>query len=333
MPGEAMTINTAQSATVVTNTRVRPGHEAAFEAWQQRMNEVISGFNGFLSSEIIPPNPPLQPDWVIIQRFNQPEQLKAWLDSPERSEMIKQIEAHLVGEDDISVFVGKDAAPARRLEPVTAMIITRVRPGNEDAFQAWHQRIQDTQSKFPGYLGCQLQPPVEGFQEDWITLLRFDSAKHLDDWLHSEERARLVKQAENYIDRSRIRTVRTAFESWFDFGETGQAPPPSWKQAVIVEAVLFPVVMLQVLFLSPLVAWLNLALLMFINTAVSVSILTWPLVPYTSRAMRWWLTPEENAAGWHSWAGPLVLAGYFAVSLAVFWGLTNWVKITPITHF
>lgn len=332
MPANVMTTPNTQSATVVTNTRVRPGHEAAFEAWQQRMSEVISGFEGFLSSEIIPPNPPLQPDWVIIQRFSGPEQLKDWLDSPQRAEMLEQIELDLLGDDTISVFVGKNAATGRRLEPVTAMIITRVRPGFENAFQTWNQRIQETQSKFPGYLGCQLQPPVKGFQEDWITLLRFDSAKHLDAWLRSPERARLVQQAEEYIDRYRIRTVRTAFEGWFDFGDTGQAPPPSWKQALIVEAVLFPVVMLQLMFVSPLLAWMNIALLMLINTAMSVAVLTWPLIPSTSRVMRWWLTPQENADSWQAWAGLLVLACFFAVSLAVFWVLTTWVKIHPITH-
>jgi antibiotic biosynthesis monooxygenase (ABM) superfamily enzyme len=321
-----------ESATIVTNTRVRPGHEAVFEAWQQRINEIISGFEGFLSSEIIPPNPPLQLDWVIIQRFAHPEQLKAWLDSAQRAEMLEQIELDLLGDDTISVFVGKDAAPDQRPEPVTAMIITRVKPGSEEAFQKWHQRIQEAQSQVPGYLGCQLQPPVEGFQEDWITLLRFDSAKHLDAWLRSPERARLVKQSEDYVDRYRIRTVRTAFEGWFDFGDTGQAPPPSWKQALIVEAVLFPVVMLQLMFLSPLLAWMNLALLTLINTAISVAVLTWPLVPFAGRVLRWWLTPKEDAAGWQAWAGPLVLAGFFAVCLAVFWVLTTWVKIHPITH-
>jgi antibiotic biosynthesis monooxygenase (ABM) superfamily enzyme len=145
-----MTTQSTESATVVTNTRVRPGHEAAFEAWQQRMNEIISGYEGYLSSEVIPPNPPLQPDWVIIQRFSRPEQLKAWLDSAQRAEMLEQIEMHLLGDDTISVFMGKDAAPDRRPEPVTAMIITRVKPGFESAFRTWHQRIQEAQSKFPG---------------------------------------------------------------------------------------------------------------------------------------------------------------------------------------
>jgi antibiotic biosynthesis monooxygenase (ABM) superfamily enzyme len=52
------TTSDRQTATVVTNTRVRDGHDRQFEAWQSRINDVISHFDGFISREVLPPTPP-----------------------------------------------------------------------------------------------------------------------------------------------------------------------------------------------------------------------------------------------------------------------------------
>ena len=72
-----------------------------------------------------------------------------------------------------------------------------------------------------------------------MTLLRFDSNEHLENWLDSAERKELLREADGIIDRSTERRVRTSFEGWFKFGADDK-PPPSWKQAAIVLLVSVP---------------------------------------------------------------------------------------------
>ena len=55
--------------TIVTQTRVRPEDEKAFAQWQDGTSRTIAGFPGFLHQTIMPPSPPAQVDWVILQRF------------------------------------------------------------------------------------------------------------------------------------------------------------------------------------------------------------------------------------------------------------------------
>jgi uncharacterized protein len=319
-----------QTATVVTNTRVREGHDGEFEAWQSRMNEVVSRFDGFVSREVLRPRPPDQLDWVIIQRFERPEQLKAWLESPERAEMLTQITAALDGADAVNVFVGHEAEERGTEGPVTAMIMTQVMPGQEQQFERWHARVKERQSKFPGFLGCEVQPPMGTFQQEWVTLLRFDSAGHLDAWLQSDERAKLLREADEIIDRSDERRVRTSFEGWFKFGADNK-PPPSWKQAAIVLLCLFPVVILEITFLNPILAWMNVAPATFIANVISVGVLTWPLIPLASRAVGWWLSPSPGAEKAVRWRGVALLVCLYAVSIVFFHFFTNWVHIAPIT--
>ena len=62
----------AASVSIVTQTCVRPESADAFARWQGETSTVISGFPGFIEQRLMPPNPPLQVDWVILQRFRQP---------------------------------------------------------------------------------------------------------------------------------------------------------------------------------------------------------------------------------------------------------------------
>jgi len=318
-----------QTATVITNTRVRDGRDKEFETWQERMNDVISGFDGFLSREVLPPTPPDQLDWVIIQRFERPDQLKAWLDSSQRAEMLAQISPALEDEDAVNVFVGHEADADGSQGPVTAVIMTEVTPGHEREFQQWHARVKARQSTYPGFLGCEVQPPTGMFQEEWVTLLRFDSKEHLDNWLESVERRQLLREAEEIIDRSTERQVRTSFEGWFRFG-ADHRPPPIWKQSAIVLLVLFPVVMLEIAFLNPLLQWMNVAPATFIGNLISVGLLGWPLMPLAIKAMQWWLSPRPQAGSLVRWGGPVLLVSLYAISIVFFHFFTGWVHIAPI---
>ncbi len=324
------TTSDRQTATVVTNTRVRDGHDKEFEAWQAGMNDVISRFDGFVSREVLPPTPPDQLDWVIIQRFEGPEQLKAWLESPERAEMLARIRPALEGEDAVNVFVGHEADEDGSQGPVTAMIMTNVAPGREKEFEQWHARVKERQSKYPGFLGCEVQPPTGMFQQEWVTLLRFDSKEHLDNWLESAERRQLLREADEIIDRSTERRVRTSFEGWFKFG-ADHRPPPSWKQSAIVLLVLFPVVVLEITFLDPILRWMNVAPATFIANLISVALLAWPLMPLAIRAMQWWLSPRPGAGRAVRWGGPALLVSLYALAIVFFYFFTGWVHISPIT--
>ncbi len=51
----------------------------------------------------MPPNPPLQVDWVILQRFVSLEEAKAWLGSRRAAVPIEGAAPMLVGRDDVHI--------------------------------------------------------------------------------------------------------------------------------------------------------------------------------------------------------------------------------------
>ena len=59
----------AGTVTVVTQTQVRSDSFDAFARWQDQTSAAVAAFPGFIQQTVIPPTPPSQVDWVILQRF------------------------------------------------------------------------------------------------------------------------------------------------------------------------------------------------------------------------------------------------------------------------
>ncbi|HEU5431066.1 MAG TPA: antibiotic biosynthesis monooxygenase [Thermomicrobiales bacterium] len=307
----------AAPVTVVTQTRAAAGQDAAFAAWQQRVSSVVAGVPGFINQSIIPPDPPAQVDWVILQRFASADDARAWLQSGQRAKLVEEAQPMLVGNDDVHLMEDGDAAATAA--PVSAVIATRVKPGQEAAFRAWEARIGAAQSRAPGFQGYRSTPPTPGVQDDWVTILRFDSEPHLNDWLKSPERQRLVDESAGFTDESHVRTVQTGFDQWFR--STGGPPPAAWKQNMLVLLGLYPVVFLFGLCVgTPLLSrglslpfWLTL----FVGNVVSITLLNW-IVPWISRRFGWWLHPDGPDAVRTTLAGAAVVVVLYGLCLFVF---------------
>src|SRR5215813_316485 len=106
--------------TIVTQTRVRPENAEAFTRWQEETSAVVATFPGFIKQTVMPPSPPAQVDWVILQRFASAEAAVAWINSDQRLKRITGAAAMLVGSDDIHIV--RDGGAGVLPSPVSAVI-------------------------------------------------------------------------------------------------------------------------------------------------------------------------------------------------------------------
>jgi antibiotic biosynthesis monooxygenase (ABM) superfamily enzyme len=74
----------------VISSRVRPGREASFRAWEQRIATAQAQSPGFQGYRFEPPIPGVQDDWLAILRFDTEDNLQAWLESPERKKLLEE---------------------------------------------------------------------------------------------------------------------------------------------------------------------------------------------------------------------------------------------------
>jgi len=307
-------------ATAVTAVQVRQGEEGAFTGWLTELNRAISTFPGYVSAVVIPPVPPLQSDWVMVQRFQTIEQLRSWLDSDARRSLLEESASLLVDEGTTNVIQGSNTELSPQ-DMVTEIITVSVKPGMEEAYRDWVDRIRQVEARFPGYQGLQLQPPIPGLQDNWVSLLRFDTSEHLNAWLESDARRDALQEVEPFIDK-REQQVATAFSGWFTFGDAPGQVPSNWKQSMIVLLTLYPIVMLEQMFLNPLLHSLGMAEAIFIGNLLSVAATGFLLIPLALRAFEWWLLPRPNDSLRVEAAGIGLIVGLYALSIIVFAWLT-----------
>jgi antibiotic biosynthesis monooxygenase (ABM) superfamily enzyme len=311
----------AGTVTVVTQTRVRSDSFEAFARWQDETSAAVAAFPGFIQQTVIPPTPPGQVDWVILQRFTGAASAVAWLNSDQRLQRTQGAAPMLVGRDDIHIVNdgGTGVLPA----PVSVVISTRIKPGQEAAYRAWELRIAAAQAKAPGFQGYRFEPPVPGVQDDWLAIRRFDTEANLQAWLDSPQRQTLLKEAGAFTEEFHTRIARTGFEQWFPVA-AGELQPPAWKQNMLVLLLLYPIVFLfGILVQTPLLigrAGLPFAIALFIGNAISVVLLNY-LVPWSNARFSWWLRPTGANARPAELAGTAVVIALYALMLLTFWRL------------
>ena len=143
----------------------------------------------------MPPSPPLQTDWVILQRF-----------------AIGGRRARLAALRTPAEAAGRGAAdPGRRATtcicctnrsagarpaPVSTVITTRVKPGQEAAFRAWEQRIAVAQARRRASWAIGSSRRSRACRTTgWPSCASIPS-ENLQAWLDSPERQALLREAE-----------------------------------------------------------------------------------------------------------------------------------------
>jgi len=290
-----------------------------FKRVQARMHGLVRDQPGFCGRESISPTQELQDEWITIFRFDTNENLQAWLHFPPRADLIEELEKCLTEPVRYQVVADDDLAP----EAATAVFSHRVRPGTETEFYKWKRRITKARSQFAGLLDSQMFPPVPGVQEEWIDIVRFDNSAHLNAWLHSEERKKLLEESSAFTEKIEAHQIATGLENWFSLkGQSGGDPAtiPTWKQAALVLLALYPTSVFIRFVTAPMVeGWATHFQVLLANGA-GVAVLAWLLMPRVSRIMNFWTHPSPLRPRWATEAAgfTIIILGLSSV-VAVSW--------------
>lgn len=296
--------NTESTAALVVKMRLRPGVEANFSSWHARMSTAPADIVGFVNAEVNAPVPG-ESEWRVIQRFRNVRDLKAWRASESHKLLVQEARELADGADGVMDGV------------VTEVVTTYVKPGKKQEYREWANKIHQAEAQFPGYRGSYLQPPASAGQSYWTTLVRFATPEQLDVWLNSDMRRGLLSLHDELVRSWEHHRLTNSFSGWFPADATTKESPKSWKQSMLVVLMLFPIVVLKIRFLSPLLKGLSTSPATFIGNVISVALLAWPFMPLAIRPMKWWLLPANDRAKWINPLGIAVLAALYTVEIVL----------------
>jgi len=311
-------------ATVVIAQRMKQGREGDVRRWQEDVNRAVAEFAGYLGNDVA--GSADADEWTVVYRFDSKPHLESWLTSQERTDLIGRGADLFDGSASQNVLVREDEA-----DQVTVVVSHPVSPPDEDAFLDWQDRVTDAERGFDGFRGAELFRPVAGIQEEWTALYRFDSDEHLDAWLESPERQRLLDEGKRFRNFS-LKRISSPFGSWFapPDGEAGGEAPTQWKTAFSVLVGLYPTVVLLTLAISAIWKKAELWESLLIGNVLSVSLLTWVVMPVVTRALRFWLEPEGGYADARlNTRGTAACVAFLTFAAFVFWLCTTQIWHLP----
>lgn len=267
-------------------------------------------------------------DWASAVTFDTEADLHAWLDSAERSRVLRDGESrgYWCSTSDFVIVDGH--------EPPQGVGAFRhsVAEGREGAFRAIQNELNQVGARFPGYLGTALFEPDAG--GEWQSLVRFRTAEQLSQWLRSDERAAVLGELRTSLTKEFAPVSSTTPFATTVRTENGRTiMTPDWKSAMLVLLVLYPTVMILSRFLGPVFdrfgaqPWLAL----WLSNVISVSALQWWLMPSITRPFRRWLDPVDGAGLRVSLAGAAVIVVCYGVTLALFATVT-WLQYWDFGH-
>ena len=102
------TTGDAMGATLVISHRVRDGKQGEYEKWMNEIGPLCRSSVGNLDWQVIPPVPGLSSTYTVIIRFDTEVHLRAWTESPVRSQLIERVKPLLASGDDFFIRSGLD---------------------------------------------------------------------------------------------------------------------------------------------------------------------------------------------------------------------------------
>ncbi len=301
------------SAMAVTNFE-RAADSEVFDGWicdVRSAAEAAQGFVAFAAS--ISRDAPL--DWAVAVTFESEDLLHLWLDGATWKHLVRgaAVRGFLRLTSDL-VIVDGAVIPTG-----VAIVSSSVSSGMEADFQAAHVKLTMAASQFPGYEGTAIFRP--GALGKWMSLIRFRTEPQLSEWLRSPQRNEVLPPV-----RSSLKRDFSVFAQTTPFGTTvrnvdGKTQmTPSWKTAMLLLMVLYPMVMLMSRFVTPVIAGLGAEpwLSVWLVQVVSVVLMQWWLMPTVASWCRRWLDPVDGASLRISLRGTAVAVIVYAASLTAF---------------
>lgn len=302
----------AAGVTGIVWRRVAPGQEAAAEGVMRKIMLLAREAEGFLGSEIFPPIHGVQDAYVVLYRFNSGSNLRQWLASTWRQELLREIEGMLL-EPPVEFYFAHSRRPSGTASSVFAY---HIRPEREADFQEWRRRILEEVRTWEGFLGTESFDTLDSARPEFVVVVRFDNRAHLDAWLQSKIRNTYMDEVRNYVDHYTLRRIGSGFEGWFDTSEN-KNPPAPWRQALVILTALFPVIMTMRQLLLPVFTALPMPVAFLILLALDMALLTYVIMPRFTRLMNFWLRPGPDSTWRSELAGWCIILGIIGLTLGV----------------
>jgi antibiotic biosynthesis monooxygenase (ABM) superfamily enzyme len=179
-------------------------------------------------------------------------------------------------------------------DPGATVVITH-RVGNDKhaEYEAWLGEIGPICRSWPGHLDWHIVRPIAGLTETFTVVLRFDTRQHLQDWMQSPDRARLIQKVQPLLVSGDDFYIRSGLDFWFTPAGAEAKLPVRWKQYLVTWSAIYPLVLGVPLVVAPALRAIGVPdshlLTTLVVTGTIVFLMVYVVMPRYTKLLQKWL--------------------------------------------
>jgi antibiotic biosynthesis monooxygenase (ABM) superfamily enzyme len=178
-------------------------------------------------------------------------------------------------------------------EGATVVITHRVRDDKHADYERWLNEIAPLCRAAPGHLDWHIVRPIAGLSDTYTVIIRFDTRAHLQAWMESPTRARLIEKIQPLLVRGDDFYISSGLDFWFTPAGAKAKVPVRWKQYLITWSAIYPLVLSVPLVVEPVLEHLRLPndrfLMTLVVTGIVVFLMVYVVMPRYTKLIRRWL--------------------------------------------
>jgi uncharacterized protein len=178
-------------------------------------------------------------------------------------------------------------------EGATVVITHRVRNDKHADYEKWIREIAPLCRASPGYLDWHIVRPITGLTETFTVIIRFDTKAHLQEWMESPTRARLILKVKPLFVTGDDFFISSGLDFWFTPAGARAKVPVRWKQFLATWSAIYPLVLGVPLVVTPALQYLgipnNRYLTTLAVTGIVVFFMVYLVMPRYTKIIRRWL--------------------------------------------
>jgi antibiotic biosynthesis monooxygenase (ABM) superfamily enzyme len=181
---------------------------------------------------------------------------------------------------------------ASDLEGATVVITHRVRECKHDEYENWFNEIAPLCKASPGHLDWHIVRPISGLTGTYTIIIRFDTRSHLQQWMESPTRSRLIEKVKPLLATGDDFFISSGLDFWFTPERAKAKVPVRWKQYIVTWSAIYPLVLGVPIVIAPVLRLLHVPDNHFITTlavtgTVVFLMVYWVMPRYTRLIQRW----------------------------------------------
>jgi len=178
---------------------------------------------------------------------------------------------------------------------ITLVISEVVEPNRIQEYEAWTKGINQAASQFDGFLGVEIIRPRDHDYPEYVVIVKFDNYVHFRAWIASPLYRRWMEKSHHLISARSHQHQPNGMELWFTLPRHAtpkQAEAAYYKKVILGVLSVYPLILLANLLLNPVLKALPPLLSLLISVTFVSALLTYPVMPWLTKVLSFWLYPS-----------------------------------------